>query len=66
MLELCSCVRSGGRLHVALTPSESDRFAEHSESDAGAAADVAAAFSSMLSRVDTRGAVCTLPQDQVT
>ena len=65
MLELYSCVRSGGRLHVALTPSESDRLAEHSESDAGAAADVTAAFSAMLSRVNTRGAVSTLPQDQV-
>jgi hydroxymethylpyrimidine/phosphomethylpyrimidine kinase len=57
-------LRSGGKLLVAVTPSESDRIAEQSEAGAGAAADVAA-FNAMLSRMGMLSAVCTVKEDQV-
>jgi tetratricopeptide (TPR) repeat protein len=43
-------------LTVTLTPAERDRFAEQSD---------VAAFSAMLSRIDTRSASCTLQDEQV-
>ncbi len=57
-------MQSGGKLHVALTPSESDRFVERSEADVGASAEFTA-FNAMLSTVDTKSASCTLQEDQV-
>jgi hypothetical protein len=62
--ELYCCMRNGGKLHVALTPGESDRIAEQSEAGAGAAADLAA-FHGMLSMFDMRSAACTVKEDQV-
>ena len=64
IFELYSCLQSGGKLHVALTPSESDRFVECSEADVGASAEYTA-FNAMLSTVDTKSTSCTLQEDQV-
>jgi len=64
IFELYSCLQSGAKLHVALTPSESDRFVERSEADVGASAEFTA-FNAMLSTVDTKSASCTLQEDQV-